>query len=237
LREAIQVAGKVRAHFWASSSVTDVDWCAMLIDAYPDGREMLVTDGALRARFREGFETEILLVPGEVYEYDVDLWSTAITFDRGHRIVLWIANSNYPRFEINPQSGAPFGSPSDTVAAAVTVWADAAHPSHLLLPIVSGTSVGVPIEISASTAPVMLSRNPASQFDVRLDPTIVTHGFARLFDAQGRAIRDLGAVLHGGPISWDGRDAAGRPAPAGVYYLDVRTGKTRLATTRLVLLR
>jgi hypothetical protein len=198
---------------------------------------MLVTDGVLRARFREGFGEENLLVPGETYEFDVDLWSTAITFDRSHRIVLWIANSNYPRFEINPQSGAPFGAPGDTVAAEVTVWADAAHPSHLLLPIVTGTPVGVPFEISASTARVKLSGNPASRFDVRLDPTAVSRCFARVFDAEGRAVREIAAASPGGSISWDGRDAAGRPAPAGVYYLDIRTETSRLATTRLVLLR
>lgn len=136
LEEPVVVAGKVKAHLWASSDRLDTDWSVRLCDVYPDGRSMLVGDGILRARFcnSPAFEDEELLVPDSIYEFVVDLWSSAITFAEGHKIRVSVASSNYPRFEKNPNTGAPFKRDDyDILEATNRIYCDAQHPSYISL--------------------------------------------------------------------------------------------------------
>ena len=92
---------------------------------------MLVTDGILRASLRNSFEQPELLHPGQRYELTVDLWSTSLVFNSGHRIRVAISSSNAPRFEPNPNTG---GKNTPRVATN-TLAVSAEHPSHILLPI------------------------------------------------------------------------------------------------------
>lgn len=137
LSEPLVVAGPIRAILHASSSAVDTDWTVRLCDVYPDGRSMLVTDGILRARYRDGFEQAELMTPGEVYEFEIDLWSTAIAFDPGHRIRVSISSSNSPRFDPNPNTGAPLGQSAETIVAENAIHFSAQYPSRLLLPVTS----------------------------------------------------------------------------------------------------
>ncbi len=107
LTEAYEVIGNIQASLLVSSNCTDTDFTVKLMDVYPDGREMLIADGILRARRREGFHLDAFLEPGEVYEIDVDLWSTAYRFLPGHQIKVVISSSNYPRFAVNDNLGGP----------------------------------------------------------------------------------------------------------------------------------
>ena len=136
LPEPLAVAGRIRARLWVSSSATDTGFTVKLMDIYPDGRAMLVTDGILRMRFREGQDHEVLMTPGEIYEAEVDLWSTALVFNGGHRFGVAVSSSNSPRFDVNPNTGGPLYDSTATVAAEQTVYRDAAHPSHIVLPVV-----------------------------------------------------------------------------------------------------
>jgi len=136
LSEPIEVTGRVKVRLWASSSARDTDFTAKLTDVYPDGRSIIVVDGIIRARHRNSLEREELLTPGEIYEFEIDLWSTSIVFNKGHRIRVAISSSNYPRFDPNPNTGEPFRASERTVIATNTIYHDRAHPSHILLPIV-----------------------------------------------------------------------------------------------------
>jgi hypothetical protein len=136
LEEPLQVIGRIRVKLWASSSCTDTDFVAKLMDVYPDGRSMLIADGIIRGRFRRSLSREELLEPGTIYEFEIDLWSTAIVFNRGHRIKVHITSSNYPRFDINPNTGEDYAEGCDMRVAENTIYHDKRHPSHLLLPIV-----------------------------------------------------------------------------------------------------
>jgi hypothetical protein len=107
------------------------------MDIYPDGRAMLVSDGILRMRFREGQSEEHLMNPGEIYGIDVDLWSTALVFNQGHRIGVAVSSSNSPRFDVNPNTGGPLNTPQNAVIADQTLYQDASHASYLLLPVVA----------------------------------------------------------------------------------------------------
>jgi putative CocE/NonD family hydrolase len=113
-----------------------------LCDVYPDGRSMLVSDGIRRASLRDGFTRREPLVRGRVYEVEVDLWSTSLVFDRGHRIRVAVSSSNAPRFEPNANTGAAHPAAGKTRVASNTVIVSAAHPSHVPLPIYAGPGAG-----------------------------------------------------------------------------------------------
>ena len=135
LAEPVEVTGRIHAMLYVSSDCPDTDFTVKLTDVYPDGRSMLVTDGILRARFRDSFERPEFLQPGQIYELTVDLWSTSLVLNKGHRIRVAVSSSNAPRFEPNPNTGA-----TDAPRVATnTLHLSSEHPSHILLPIYRGS--------------------------------------------------------------------------------------------------
>lgn len=108
LESPIEITGNVRVRLFVSTDAPDTDFTAKLVDIYPDGREMLILDNIRRLKFRHGYETREPLTPGEVGELEIDLWSTSLIVNAGHRIGVQVSSSNYPRFELNPNSGADF---------------------------------------------------------------------------------------------------------------------------------
>ena len=103
---------------------------------------MLVTDGILRARYHKSIETESFLKPGHVYELNVDLWSTSLVFNTGHRIRVAVSSSNSPRFEANPNTGRPFRADKETRVAKNTLHLAVKYPSHIVLPVYDATNDG-----------------------------------------------------------------------------------------------
>ncbi|NOZ19858.1 MAG: CocE/NonD family hydrolase [Planctomycetes bacterium] len=136
LTQPVEVTGQIKAYLWASSSCRDTDFTVKLTDVYPDGRSMLVLDGIIRARHRNTFEKDELLTPGEIYKFKIDLWSTSLIFNKGHRIRVAVSSSNYPRWDPNPNTGDGFRANDKTIVAENTIYHDAEHPSHILLPVV-----------------------------------------------------------------------------------------------------
>jgi uncharacterized protein len=134
----LEVTGAVRLVLHAASSAPDTDWTAKLVDVHPDGLALSVTDGILRARYRDGLDRERLLEPGRAEEYVVAVGSTSMVFRAGHRIRLEVASSNFPRFDRNPGTGGvnAHATASDLRSARQRVFGDAARPSRLELPIV-----------------------------------------------------------------------------------------------------
>ncbi|MHC4741206.1 MAG: CocE/NonD family hydrolase [Planctomycetota bacterium] len=136
LEKYVEVTGEVKVKLWASSSAADTDFTAKLSDVYPDGRDMILVDGIIRARHRDSMEKSKLMKPGKVYEFEIDLWSTSIVFGPGHRIRVAISSSNAPRFEPNPNTGKPSGTDDETIVATNRIYLDRKRPSHIVLPIV-----------------------------------------------------------------------------------------------------
>ena len=141
LEEDVEVTGPVEMHLMASSSAVDTDFTAKLIDRYPpsadypEGPAINITDSILRARYRNGYEKPDLLTPGEPYELVFQLYPTSNVFRKGHRIRLDISSSNWPRFDVNPNTGGPLGREQRYQLAHQTVYHDAAWQSHVVLPI------------------------------------------------------------------------------------------------------
>ena len=139
LEQDTEVTGPVRLELWACSSAPDTDFVARLVDVYPDGRAINLTDGIIRARYRSGF-TESFLAPGEPTHFVIDLWATSNVFKAGHRIRLQVTSSNFPRWDRNPNTGHPLGADGagDLRVAEQTILHDRDHPSHVILPMISG---------------------------------------------------------------------------------------------------
>jgi uncharacterized protein len=142
LEQDIEVTGPISVRLWVSSSARDTDFTAKLLDVHPpnsdyvQGYDMNLADGILRARFRNGYEREEPLQPGVVYEIVVQIGPTSNRFLAGHRIRLDISSSNFPRFDVNPNTGEPLWQHTHTVVAHNTIYLDAERPSHILLPVV-----------------------------------------------------------------------------------------------------
>lgn len=137
LAKDVEVTGKPRAVFWVASDAPDTDFFAKLIDVYPDGSALLISEGQLRMRYRQGFAYPMMMKPGEVYETHIDLGSVSNLFVKGHRIRLDVTSSNFPHFEPNPNTGATIGARSQPRIARNTLHYSPAHRSGIELPVVT----------------------------------------------------------------------------------------------------
>jgi putative CocE/NonD family hydrolase len=141
LDQDTEVIGPVLVKLFASSSTTDTDFTAKVVDVYPpsadypDGFDMNVTDGIVRARYRNALDRAEMLKPGTIYELTIEPFPTANVFKKGHRIRVDISSSNFPRFDVNPNTGEPVGLNRRSQQTENTVYHDAAHPSAVVLPI------------------------------------------------------------------------------------------------------
>lgn len=136
LDEGLEVTGPLQVVLHVSSSARDTDFTAKLVDVYPDGRAFNVQEGALRMRYREGFDTILSMRPGEVYRARLDLHTTSNYFGPGHRIRLDISSSNFPRWDRNLNTGGNNYDESDFIVAENSVHHSAQYPSYIVLPIV-----------------------------------------------------------------------------------------------------
>jgi hypothetical protein len=140
----LEVTGTVEVKLWVGSTAPDTDFTAKLIDEippnpdYPLGFDLNLGDSILRARYREGLDHQASpLDPSDVVPITITLYPTANVFKKGHRIRLDISSSNYPRFDVNPNTSDPLGDYRRMVPADNTVFHEAGRPSQLVLPVVA----------------------------------------------------------------------------------------------------
>jgi uncharacterized protein len=145
LAEDVEVTGSIDVVLWIASTAVDTDFTAKLIDVYPPsidhpgGYHLNLVDSILRTRYRNGFEAEELMTPGEAYELALSLPPTSNLFKAGHRIRLDVSSSSFPLYDVNPNTGEPVGRHTRTVAAHQTVFTDRARPSRVVLPVIPAT--------------------------------------------------------------------------------------------------
>ena len=138
----VEVTGPITIKLYASSSCHDTDFTAKLIDVcplsedYPDGLAINLTDSIIRARYRNGWEKPELLDPGKIYEFIFQLYPTSNVFKKGHRIRLDISSSNFPRFDVNPNTGGKLGVERRKKIAEQATYHCPEHPSQVVLPII-----------------------------------------------------------------------------------------------------
>ena len=136
LTEPLTIAGVVEMNLFAATDGPDTDWMIKLIDVQPDGYAFPVSEGILRARFKDGLDQMKLLTPNEVYEFMIEMMPTANVFLPGHRIRVDITSSNFPQFNRNPNTGEDLGKSAKTRIAQQTIFHGADRSSYIHLPMV-----------------------------------------------------------------------------------------------------
>jgi putative CocE/NonD family hydrolase len=124
----IEVTGRVTLELWAATSAVE------LVDVRPDGFAQNITEGIVRARFRESLSDPTPVEPDRPYRFNIDMAATSHVFAAGHRIGLDVTSSNFPRFDRNAGTGLPFGEDRKLEPATQTSFDDGGRPSALLLP-------------------------------------------------------------------------------------------------------
>ncbi|MGW7003820.1 CocE/NonD family hydrolase [Streptomyces sp. NPDC054933] len=139
LEEPVEVTGHISLELHVSSSAADTDFTGKLVDVFPDGRAIYLTDGILRARYRNSLARPQPLEPDTVHQVTVDLGVTSNVFLPGHRIRLEISSSNFPRYDRNTNTGGVIARESldQAVVATNQVRHGRTHPSRLILPIIA----------------------------------------------------------------------------------------------------
>jgi len=134
LTEPYEATGSIMARLFVSSDCPDTDFTVKLTDVYPDGRSMLICDGILRMRNRNGCDHWEFMESGEIYEVEVDLWSTSYIWNTGHKIRVAVSSSNYPRFLANPNTQDSIYKNKTYNIANNTLFIDSEHPSCIIFP-------------------------------------------------------------------------------------------------------
>jgi uncharacterized protein len=142
LERDVEVTGRLVVKLWAASNAPDTDFTAKLIDVYPPSRDfpsgldLNIGDSIVRARYRESLTTPKMLEAGRPGEFTIEMYPTSLVFRRGHRIRLDVSSSNFPRFDVNPNTGEPLNRNRQWRIADNSVYHDAQHPSRIILPII-----------------------------------------------------------------------------------------------------
>ena len=147
LEADVEVTGTVEAKLWVGSTAADTDFTAKLIDEippnadYPLGFDLNLGDSILRARYRDGLDHQApRLGPADIVPITITLYPNANVFKKGHRIRIDVSSSNYPRFDVNPNTSDPLGDYRRMVPADNTIYHESAHPSHVILPVIPASS-------------------------------------------------------------------------------------------------
>jgi len=141
LKEDLEITGPIRVSVFGSTDAPDTDFTAKLIDEYPPSEEfpngfaVNLADSICRGRYRGYRDEPDLLEPGEVYEFEMEPYPTANVFKAGHRIRLDISSSNYPRFDVNHNTGGPLYGDRESQIATNTVHHDAEYATQIELPV------------------------------------------------------------------------------------------------------
>ncbi|PYV14914.1 MAG: X-Pro dipeptidyl-peptidase [Acidobacteria bacterium] len=131
-----EVTGPVSLDLYAGSSSVDTDFTGKLVDVWPNGFAQNLTEGILRARYRNSQEKAEFMNPGGIYKLTLDLWATSNVFRAGHRLRLEVSSSNFPRFDRNLNTGEEPESGKHFVKATNTIYHDREHPTALVLPVI-----------------------------------------------------------------------------------------------------
>lgn len=133
LNEDTEVTGPISLILYISTTASNTDFTAKLVDVHPDGSAFNISDGTLRRTYQDAGGPA---ASEKVQEIHIELWPTSMVFFKGHRIRLEVSSSNFPRFDRNPNTGESIASAVKVISAKQTVRHDQVYPSRLILPIV-----------------------------------------------------------------------------------------------------
>ena len=185
LPENISVSGRITLKLYISATQPDCDIAIRLVDQYPDGTNMLITDGIKRMRFRNGYtaDAEEMMIPGEIYYVEVSLPFVNYTWLTDHKIKIYVSGNSATRWNLNAQDGGPMYTAVTPNSAEITVYHNENHKSKIALP---GYNPVLGIEHNESSAHFELYPNPANEnLIIKTDATFNNYAIA---DLSGRVI-------------------------------------------------
>ncbi|MGO4175614.1 CocE/NonD family hydrolase [Bosea sp. TAF32] len=147
LEEDMAVVGPITVELWVASDAPDTDFTAKLVDMhppsadYPTGFALNLTDGIFRCRYRNSWEEPEPIEPEVPFRITIEPFATATLFKAGHRIRLDISSSNFPKFDVNPNTFDPEGRGRRRRVARNTILCDAKRPSRIIVPVVPLSSL------------------------------------------------------------------------------------------------
>ncbi|KAB2334569.1 CocE/NonD family hydrolase [Cytobacillus depressus] len=142
LQKELEVTGPIKIRLWAETDAKDTDFTAKLIDVLPDGTAYNLTDGIVRAKYRNG-EKEEEGIQAKIIQYEIDLWATSNVFLPGHRIRVEISSSNFPRFDANLNTRESMINSEEFITAKQIIYHNEEYPSHIILPVIPEREKGV----------------------------------------------------------------------------------------------
>ncbi len=243
LTQYIRVQGKMSVELYVRSDRRDTDFSVRLCDVQPDGRSIILTDGIIRARFREGTDREVFLEDAVPTKVVIALQDMAHTFLSGHRIRLVVGSADYPRFDININNGEDMYVAGDTLAAHNRIVHSAATPSRLLLTTAAPLTSIAPPAVSRASGIRSIAPQP---FRTGQSDALTIHGeidvqcrdaVLDVTDMLGRVRRCIEIPAQAGAftLQWDGKDAFGNALPAGTYLMRLR-GETVIHSRSVLIL-
>ena len=135
LMSNLPMAGPINVKLFVETDADDTDIMVRICDKYPDGTYMLIADSAVRLSwYLENFSAFPAVVPGQVYEVNLEVGQRAYNIESGHELVLMLQSTNYPRYDINPGNGDPFYDGSNGVVQHNTVHYGTGNLSRLIIP-------------------------------------------------------------------------------------------------------
>ena len=132
----LEVTGFPRVEFHAASSAVDTDWVVTLGVVHESGYSQMLRQMIQRARYRDGDEAPVLLEPGAIVPYRIELYPVSNVFLEGQRIRLTVTSSSFPKWYPNGNTGKEIEEDRPGVVAMNTIYHDAEHPSRLVLPVI-----------------------------------------------------------------------------------------------------
>lgn len=223
LAQDMTVRGAVTVKLFAATDRFDTDFGARLCDVYPDGRSIIIADAIKRLRFRSGYETEELATPGTIYPVEIKLRNLAMTFPKGHKLRIDITSSNFPRFDLNPNTGGALYQPGDTLIAHNTLYFGGFVASYAEIPFAPTAAVTEPGNWSG----IRVAPNPCgNQTMLYIGSDEDVSVIYDLYDLLGRSVFTGKAELRAGanavPLSLAG-------LPQGAYYFRLAGHKMGVA--------
>ncbi len=197
LASDIEVTGRLIVKLWASSDALDTDFTAKLVDVYPpnadfpSGIDLNIADSIVRARYRNGFGKAELLKPGQPYEFTIEMYPTSLVFKKGHHIRLDISSSNFPRFDINPNTGEPLNNNRRSQVAGNTIYLDAKHPSQIVLPVIPAETTDTSASGSGGNDGRLRMRSGQSALFLGSKPEVIRRRTLDRIGGFQRAKRDV----------------------------------------------
>lgn len=231
--EPYDIFGGINLEVYLSSDREDTDVFAQLVDIYPDGKKIFITDGIQRARFRNGFDKEDFLIPGQVAKLSVDLHHSAYSIVPGHRLGLLLTCSNSASYYPNPNTRDPVNKAKDTLIANNTFHFGGDNATVLVLPIRKPGAVSVRETINKQD--VSISPNPFSQ-STSINYELQTAGYIslKLYDIFGN---EMAVLVDGWKEAGSHKDRFnGSGLAPGVYFFMLRAGE-RVESGKLVLIK